>query len=201
MAINFCEASLNYYSETELLSYLLPKQKALKVMETFSSFQHVIREDYHTLKKIAGLTVREYTRIKAPSLLLERGSKAIIGEKIRQPDDVYRYYSWLRHEKVESGFVLGLDAKNRVKFEERIALGTINAAVIDSRTVFHPAIKYLVSAIILLHNHPSGGTVPSSQDVALTKKLVKSGEILNVSLLDHIIFGDGYLSLKQGGFM
>ena len=81
-----------------------------------------------------------------------------------------------------------------------ISRGTLNASLVHPREVFRPAILASAAAIILVHNHPSGDPEPSDEDVSLTKRLVKAGEILGIEVLDHLVVAKrGFVSLRARG--
>ena len=80
-------------------------------------------------------------------------------------------------------------------------MGTVNEAIIHPREVFRYAILKNVSSIIIAHNHPSGECQPSKEDIAVTERLVESGKLLGIAVLDHVIVGDRYLSMKGEGYI
>ena len=84
-----------------------------------------------------------------------------------------------------------LNTKNYIIGEHLISKGVLDAAIIEPREVFRPAIKNAASRIIILHNHPSGDPTPSSEDIEVTKRLIDAGKTLNIQLLDHVIIGNG----------
>lgn len=94
-----------------------------------------------------------------------------------------------------------LDARNRVRSFETVAIGSMVAAIVHPREVFKGAILANAAGIILAHNHPSGDTGPSPEDIAITKRLHEAGRILGIDVLDHIIVGDGTFSLQANGMM
>jgi DNA repair protein RadC len=120
-------------------------------------------------------------------------------QKIKTAKDVFDIFSdRLTINKKEEFYTLLLDTKNNVIGDHRISVGTLNASLIHPREVFNPAIKASANAIILVHNHPSGDCTPSKDDFNVTKNLVKSGEILRIKVLDHIVIGyKKYYSLKE----
>ncbi|MCD6447195.1 MAG: DNA repair protein RadC [Candidatus Marinimicrobia bacterium] len=98
--------------------------------------------------------------------------------------------------------VILLNRAHRAYRDINISIGSISASIVHPREVFKPAIDYLASAIILMHNHPSGELKASRQDIEITKTIYQAGEILDIPLLDHIIIGHtGYLSLREQGHM
>jgi DNA repair protein RadC len=98
----------------------------------------------------------------------------------------------------EHCYAIYLDTKNNILAEELISKGTLNTSLIHPREVFHGAIKHCANSIILIHNHPSGDPTPSEEDIKITKILQKTGELLNLRFLDHIILGrDKWWSWKE----
>jgi DNA repair protein RadC len=70
-------------------------------------------------------------------------------------------------------------------------MGTLDANLVHPREVFKPGIEYGASAVILVHNHPSGVVTPSTADIEITKQLIQAGNIIGISLVDHVIVGKG----------
>ena len=102
----------------------------------------------------------------------------------------------------EEFWILLLSRSHQVKDKICISRGGISGTVVDQRLVFKPALEKLASAIILCHNHPSGTLYPSEQDKMLTKKLVASSKLLEIPILDHLIYTDaGYFSFADEGLM
>ena len=99
------------------------------------------------------------------------------------------YLPQLQSLQQEQFMVLYLDTKHRLAGDEILTKGILNASLIHPREVFYGAIKHLAHSIIVLHNHPSGDPTPSAEDVDISKRLKKTGEILGISLVDHIIIG------------
>lgn len=83
-----------------------------------------------------------------------------------------------------------LDAKHRVIGVGIVSIGSLTASIVHPREVFKPAIVSNAAAIIICHNHPSGVSEPSPEDVSLTSRLTQAGDILGIRLLDHVILGD-----------
>ena len=103
----------------------------------------------------------------------------------------------------EGFFVTTLDQKNRVIETYLVALGTLTATLVHPREVFKPAFMDSAAAIMLTHNHPSGDCNPSTEDKAITTRLLEVGKIMGIRILDHIIIGRNgeYLSFVDSGFM
>lgn len=93
-----------------------------------------------------------------------------------------------------------LDTKNRVQDIVTIYVGTLNAAMIRVSEVFKEAIKRNSAAIIICHNHPSGDSNPSPEDVMVTRRIVDAGRLLEIEVLDHLVIGQGrYVSMRERG--
>jgi len=108
------------------------------------------------------------------------------------------YMEDLRHLKKECFKVVYLDTKNTIISDENISVGSLNASIVHPREVFKNAIKQSANSIIVIHNHPSGDPNPSREDINVTKRIEKAGELLGIALLDHIIIGDQrYISFKE----
>lgn len=122
---------------------------------------------------------------------------------LKSPDCIARrYMDRLRYERQEHVYLLLLDNKGALIRELLLTKGTVNSSLLSSREVFVEALRYQAVNIILLHNHPSGDPTPSSEDIAITRKIGKAGELTDIPLLDHIIIGDtDYISLKERGYI
>ncbi len=108
----------------------------------------------------------------------------------------------VKRERREVFCAFLLDNRNRIYRAEVVSIGTVNGALVHPREVYAPAILHRATAVIACHNHPSGFPDPSEDDVALTKRLAKAGEIVGIALLDHVIVGaDGHVSLRERGLM
>ena len=103
---------------------------------------------------------------------------------------------------VENFIILCLNTKNKIAGVHTVSIGSLNATIVHPREVFKAALLNNASAIILMHNHPSGDPEPSREDIEITHRLDNAGNILGINVLDHIIIGDGrYISLKERGLM
>lgn len=121
--------------------------------------------------------------------------------KISSPEDVYRrIYPRVREQKKELFIEICLDTKNQIIREEIISVGSLNANVVHPREVFKIALAESAAHIIVAHNHPSGDPTPSTEDIEITKKLAETGNIMGITLLDHVVIGDGrHFSMKEAG--
>jgi DNA repair protein RadC len=94
-----------------------------------------------------------------------------------------------------------LNTKNEVIEFPTISVGTLSASLIHPREVFKPAIRASAASVVLAHNHPSGKVDPSREDREVTKRLVSAAEIIGIDVLDHVILGEGYFSMKEQGML
>jgi DNA repair protein RadC len=116
-------------------------------------------------------------------------------------------YALLRGEmsllEQESVRVILLNTKNRVQAVSQVSLGSLNSSVVRVGEVFKEAVRQQAAAIVMAHNHPSGDPTPSPEDIAITRKVVEAGELLDIKVLDHVIIGretpsrHGWVSLKE----
>ncbi len=102
--------------------------------------------------------------------------------------------------EVENFVVLLLNTRRRVKGHQFVSMGSIDTLLVHPRDVFRLAIVANASAIICMHNHPSGDSTPSDADIKVTRDLIRGGQILKIDLLDHVIIGaDRHSSLRERG--
>jgi len=98
----------------------------------------------------------------------------------------------------EHFWVFHLDCRNKIKLLELVSLGTLNSSLVHPREVFTRAVGLRSAQIIIAHNHPSGEATPSEEDLKLTDRLKRAGELLGIGLIDHIIIStDAFISLKE----
>lgn len=192
------------------------------LIRTGTSRESVVRLAEQLLAKHGGLAglgsldPKEMSRLKgigpvkavtvAAAVELGKRLAALAGSErpvIRSPQDAADLMlPRLRFEKKELFAALLLSTKNHVLATPVLAMGTLNASIVDPRELFREAINHNAASIILVHNHPSGDPSPSADDIALTRKMAEAGRLLDVSVLDHVIIGDGkYVSLKEKGIL
>lgn len=108
------------------------------------------------------------------------------------------------HDKEKEHFwILGLNTKNVIQYADLVSLGSLSASIVHPRETFRVAVMKATASIILGHNHPSGDTRPSQEDILLTKRLAQAGEILGIKVLDHVIIGSEgkYFSFRDNGML
>ncbi len=108
----------------------------------------------------------------------------------------------MRYYKKEYFKIILLDTKNNIKKISEISVGSLNSSIVHPREVFSEAVANSAASVILVHNHPSGESEPSREDISLTNRLNECGKILGIKILDHIIIGDGvFYSFKEEGLL
>jgi DNA repair protein RadC len=106
---------------------------------------------------------------------------------------------WFDHCK-EAFVVLVLNTRRRIIGHNLVSLGSLDSCQVHAREVFRPVIVAAGSAILLMHNHPSGDSSPSEADIKVTRDLIRAGQLLKIDILDHVIVGERYHSLKELGY-
>lgn len=120
------------------------------------------------------------------------------GWRLAGAADVWRANASLGSEMREHFVLMSLDVRHKLIQRHVIAIGSLCGVEVHPREVFRAAILDHAAAIIIVHNHPSGDTGPSRQDIELTARLRECGELLGIPILDHVIIaGDGYTSLAE----
>lgn len=203
-------------SDAELLAVIL--RTGTKNLRAIDLAVNILNysETYPGLKGLNYLTMKELKRIngigrvKAIELvclteLTKRMSKEIHRESLKlvTPKSVADYYMQdMRHLNREQVLLLMLDTKSKLIKDMVISSGTVNASIMPTREVFIEALKQEAVNIILIHNHPSGDPSPSAEDLRVTKRMKEAGNLVGITLMDHIIIGDNkYISLKEQGLL
>lgn len=169
--------------------------------------QEVNLHQFHTrslaeLTKLLGDNVKAY-QILAVAELCRRINKLqqkAFAPSIESSKDVYHLFAQdFKDRKKEHLYTVLLDAKQRIIAKELISVGSLTQSFAHPREVFRPAIKAAAHSLILVHNHPSGDSSPSDEDLKLTRQLIKSGALLGIKVLDHVIVGhNNYWSHMEG---
>ena len=195
-------------STHELLLVILGTGTSTKI--TPLSLQHLMEDrplpqllqaDMGQLTNTLGLGEAKAIQLQAVMELARRMMRPTESEgyRILSPQDaanlVMPDLAYLDHEEMRE---LVLDTKNQVIANLLIYKGTLQSSVLRAAELFKPAITRNCASIIVCHNHPSGDTTPSPEDIATTEQLVEAGKILDIEVLDHLIIGNyRFLSLKE----
>lgn len=143
-------------------------------------------------------------RVNIVSLKLVKESSMLYKNRcVRSSEDGYQLLKqFLGDVDREYFVVVCLDTKNQPTAINISHIGSLNASIVHPRECFKPAILSNATSILVGHNHPSGKSAESREDVEVTKRLVEAGKIIGIDVLDHIVLGDGeYVSLKEKGYI
>lgn len=125
--------------------------------------------------------------------------------KISSPQDAHTIIETvlaLNSSTVEKFGILTLNTKNAVVGIHVLTIGSLNTSIVHPRDIFQQALLNNAASIVLFHNHPSGDTTPSREDIDITRKVCAAGEMMGIPVLDHVIVGDGeFKSLRSAGLM
>lgn len=205
----FLQSGLDGFLDYEIVELLLTlgtpmkdcKQMAKEAIKQFKGLRGVLDASLDDLQSVKGIGPSNAFGIKLFQAISEHYAKKKIPRKISlsSPQEVVNYLKErLGREKKEHFLVLLLDSKNYMIRCNEVSVGTLNASLVHPREVFEPAIRSSAASVIVAHNHPSGDIKPSHEDLLITKKLVDSGKLLDIHVLDHIIVTkDSYSSLKE----
>lgn len=169
------------------------------------SIVNIHQWNYESLCELKGIGKVKATQILCIGELAIRLSKAEAkkGLCFNTPSTIANYFKEkLRHLDHEEVYILFIDSKSQLIAEKCVSKGGINASAISSRELFIEALKTKATAIILLHNHPSGDPSPSNADIKFTNEVKESGKLIGIPLLDHIIIGNNtFVSFKESSIL
>ena len=187
-------------SNAELLAILIGSGS--KTTSAVELSKQILRESNDNLNELAKLTVSDLLKFggvgeaKAITIVsaLELGRRRKPTDQqplpmIKSSTDAYELMiPELIDQRHEEFWLILLKRNNAVLKKVQLSKGGVSGTVVDTKMVFKHALDELASSVILVHNHPSGSSAPSQADIKLTKKLKSAGEIMDVPILDHIIF-------------
>lgn len=206
---------LEYYgvenlSNEELLAILLKtgykdissKELAAMILSSIDSLAKLKEMTYEKLISMKGIGRSKACTLLASIELSKRidgDGKEIKNQKLVSSDMVYQYYKLkIGNKKQEYFYVVYLDNAKNIIRDKLLFIGTINYSVVHPREVFKEAYLLSASAIICVHNHPSGNIYPSREDLEITKRLEEIGILMGIKVLDHLIIGnDTYYSFLE----
>jgi len=202
-----------YLTDVELIVLLLGSGvKGFDVFEIAEEVRSFLEEHALLLKNDFSEFMRGLIRIRG----LGRAKAALFvaccelctrlhGRKtqtIKSAGDIYPFLSYLSSKRQEHFVCVHLNGANRVVSSRIVTIGLVDQALVHPREVFSDAVKEKASKIIVAHNHPAGGLMPSDEDISVTRNLNRAGELLGIALLDHLIIGDdGYFSFREEGLL
>jgi DNA repair protein RadC len=200
-------------SNNELLTLLISsgtskhsaQQIAHDILRRFASLADLASRDVVELMSIHGMGIAKATTLCAAFELARRVQAEPFSKRVTvtTPSTIaHMLIPRMQHLRTESFRVVLLNSANQVIREVCISDGSLNAVLIHPREVFRLAIAASAASIIVAHNHPSGNTEPSSEDIAITRQLVDAGKIVDINVLDHLIIaGNTYTSFVERGLM
>ena len=150
--------------------------------------------------RVAGIGPAKAAKILAALELGRRAAWEMRPERFRvnSSRDVYERMRWMRDLDQEEFHLLMLNTQHEIVREALITRGTLDSSVVHPRDVFRHALNEQASCVILVHNHPSGESLPSAADRQLTRDLVAAGDVLGMPVDDHVIIGEGrYFSFND----
>ena len=201
-------------TDAELIAILLGTgTAAMSAVDVAKTILEAVGND---LNELARLTVKDLMKIKGvgeakaitivSALELGRRRKDLLGEEKPKISGSKDIYDLLKSELLdiphEAFWIVLLNRANRVIKKHQISQGGVAGTVADPKIIFKIALEELASGVILAHNHPSGNLTASQADIDLTRKLKESGKLLEIQILDHIIFADKkYMSFADEGLL
>ncbi|MDA2922252.1 DNA repair protein RadC [Patescibacteria group bacterium AH-259-L07] len=193
------EKGVENLRDSELMAILLRTgvegKNVLKVSEEIlRKFpkKKLLSLDFEKLSKIKGIGSGKACLLLAAFELTKRALDVEDSNlaTINNTKDAVAHLQELRTAKKEHFVVLYLNARNQLIHKETISVGTLNANLVHPREVFKPAIEHLAASIIVAHNHPSGDVEASEEDLELTRKIKRAGNIIGIEVIQHIIIGN-----------
>lgn len=197
------------YELLELLLFAIPrldtKPLAKALIARFGSFAGVLAAPPEALRSVPGVGEAVVVTLKVAhaAALKLAAAEAREAPVLNAWDKLVAYlHAALAREPVEHVRVLYLDAKNRLKADEAHGRGTVNHTPLYPREIVRRALELQASALILVHNHPSGDPTPSRADIELTREVREAAALLGIALHDHVIVGNGRVaSFRQLGLL
>jgi DNA repair protein RadC len=182
-----------------------------RLLNHFKTLREIDSAPISEIYKMDGIGHAKAVQIKAALELGKRLYKEEAEKKkrIEKADDVIGYVAeyygpYLRDAKKEFFHVILLDIKNKPIHNVEISKGSLNAAIVDPKEIIKEATLRSAASIILVHNHPSGETEPSSEDIDITNRVIQACDLVGIKVLDHIIIGknkEDYLSFAKVGLI
>lgn len=174
-------------------------QQILKEYPTISELIEASEEELQLISGIGPAKAKQIKAILELSHLLTSPIKQVA--QIRSAEDAYLAVKGKLEFKMQEHFLcMALNTKHRILAIYTVSIGLLGASLVHPREVFRPLIRLSASACIVAHNHPSGDSTPSPEDIVVTKRLSEAGRLIEIELLDHIVVGSNeYTSLKVKG--
>jgi len=175
-----------------------------RLLSRFGNLKGISEASIEELAGVKGIGPAKASQLKAAFELAKRLEDAEEPEKrpiVKTPEDVISVLGGrLKEKKREHFLVVLLDTRGRLIKVSEISVGSLDTSIVHPREVFREALSASAASVIFVHNHPSGEPEPSEDDITLTRRLAEVGELMGISVLDHVITGDrNFQSLKRAG--
>jgi DNA repair protein RadC len=176
------------------------------LLKRFGDLEGLAKVTFEELDAVPGIGAARACQIMAAFELarrLDRNLQIPARLKIKTPEDAYNLLkNKAKGQKKEFFWAVFLDTRNHVIIDREISIGSLDSSIVHPRELFKAAIAASAASIIAAHNHPSGNSEASQEDIQLSKRLKEAGELVGIELVDHIILGDGnFTSLKREGLL
>ncbi|GAA4643542.1 DNA repair protein RadC [Pontixanthobacter gangjinensis] len=200
-------------ADYEVLEYLLfaaikqgdTKPAAKALIDRFGSLAGVLNADAGALQRVPGVGETSAAALKSVALAARRMARSEVSQKpvLGSWQALLDYLTIdMAHLTVERVRVLYLNAQNRLVLDHHVGDGSIDEAAIHPREVIRQGLDIGATALILVHNHPSGNPEPSRADIQITNRIAEAGRLLGITVHDHVIVGrDGHVSLRAKGLI
>jgi DNA repair protein RadC len=178
---------------------------AERLLSEFGGLAGIARARIPQLSALPGVGLAKAAQVKAAFELGKRLATSVEGPKAMvrgAADAAALVMEDLRYREQECFAAIFLDTRNQVLRVRILTMGTLTGSPAHPREVFKEALAQGAASLVVCHNHPSGDPTPSADDITLTARLVKAGEVMGLPVVDHIVIGAGrYVSLKEAGKM
>jgi len=178
---------------------------AMDLLSRYRDLREMSRAEWSELAGVPGIGPAKAAQVMAAMELGKRIQAFPLktGDRIRGSRDVFESCApYMRDLKKEVFRVVLLNGKHRVIRTVTVSEGSLTSCLVHPREVFVPAVRESSAAVLLIHNHPSGDPTPSREDIEISKRLMRAGELMGISVLDHVVIGDGsYFSFVDQGMM
>lgn len=178
--------------------------RAERLLAEVGSVRNLSGSSIAELKK-ASLSEKQALALKAAFLLARRAGGRLLprSRSFHSSLEIFRYFQPVVRDLLKECFwAILMDGKNRILKVVRVSEGSLTRAIVHPREVYRPAIREAAAGILFVHNHPSGDPAPSQEDIQITQRLVETGKVVGIRVLDHVIIGSyRYFSFADKGML